>query len=157
MFCDRAPISTPSEIGDEIYRRTVEWYLTTGGDASTGGEALTAILPYLQVQTVTESVTRYLYCGTRSPAGDLYGKEFCRNAVGKAGIPDEDVDRILVETYFGVVRSQIPALERVAMPVQVEGVPHFCDFYRFIFPLNLNGVSAVAALARFADTPTPLN
>lgn len=157
MFCERAPISTPTEVGDEVYRRAVSWYLATGGDAATGEDELAAIMPYLQVQTVAETVTRYLYCGTLSPAGDLYGKDFCREAAGKAGIPDAEVDRILVETYFGVVRSQIPALERVAMPVQVNGVPHYCDFYRFIFPLNFNGVSAVAALARFADTPTPLN
>jgi len=157
MFCDRAPISTPSEIGDDVYRRAFSWYQATGGDASAGAEELSAILPYLQVQTVAESLTRYLYCGTLSPAGDLYGKEFCRNAVGKPGIPDQEVDRILAKTYFDVVRNRRPALERVAMPVQVDGVPHYCDFYRFIFPLNLKGVSAVAALARFADTPTPLN
>lgn len=157
MFCDRAPISTTSEIGDDIYRRTVSWYQATRGDTAAGETELAAILPYLQVQTVNDSGTRYLYCGTRSPAGDLYGKDFCRNAAGKAGIPDAEVDRILSQTYFDVVRNLRPALERVAMPVQVDGVPHFCDFYRFIFPLSLGGVSAVAALARFADTPTPLN
>ncbi|RVU38861.1 hypothetical protein EOI86_06240 [Hwanghaeella grinnelliae] len=157
MHYERTAIDAPIKTDDLVYCRAAAWFRATRGDASADTAALTRILPYLQVQTVSGDETRYLYCGTLTPAGALYGKDFCRTAAGKSGIPDEKVDRYLTRTYFDVVRNQRPALERVAMPVQVEGVPHFCDFYRFIFPLNLNGVSAVAALARFADTPTPLN
>lgn len=157
MVRDQASILDPGEIGDDIYRQVVDWYRSTGGNASDGAIGLAAIMPYLQIQAVGDGVAHYLYCGTKSPAGHLYGRDFCRTAAGKSGIPDMDADRILTETYFSVKRERRPALERVAMPVRAHGVPHFCDFYRFIFPFNLNGISAVAALARFAGTPVPLN
>ena len=153
----RQDIGDTIGVDDSVMQNCLSWFNDTRGVFLHQPDRLESVLSHLQIHAVRETEVQYMYCGAQSVVGDLYGREFCYKASGKFGLPDSSFERSLNWDYTQVLRTETPIMQRVNAPIDVYGQKYYVDFYRFVFPIYVQGVNAVAVLARFADSPARLN
>mgnify|MGYP003571190162 CR=1 FL=1 len=122
-----------------------------GGDVADREQAFERLLPVLQIFAPSRDGAPYLHCGHASTTGELFGRDFALDLVGRPGLAHEEFERAVQGAYKSVHLSGKPVSQRVSAVIEVHGVRRLVSYYRLVFPINFGSNRVAGCLTRFSD------
>ena len=99
------------------------------------------------IEDVDKPPTFY-FVGARSPAADVFGRDWAETSTGQAGLPDEPAEKLCNPAYFTAYFDQIPQSHRCVASFKKDGTTTVMDYNRLLMRVSIrSGVPLVLCVA----------